>query len=352
MNAPFEHEPFRQERPGEQPDTGSPEAGSSGANQEIPQAPQNNLIWVDPHAGGSTTHGLPLGRQEPPEIEPRLFETWFQPEIHPPTRTPHLGHLCLLGLLALFGLLAASIAIQLSLSAHLFGATTLKGAITEVHYTLGSEAILYLVTLAECVVIFPMVWHKSFFAGLQWNARRALRVRRRLISAAFLCFLLALLNGILLPGPENTPIDKIFRAPGAAWLLFAFGVTFAPFFEEMIFRGFLLPSLCTTFDWSVERFTHIEPRPLDENGHPQWTLTAMVVGAICTSIPFALMHGAQTGYSFGPFILLVCVSMVLCWARLSTKSLAASVMIHACYNFLLFTLMLIGTSGFQHLEKM
>jgi hypothetical protein len=26
--------------------------------------------------------------------------------------------------------------------------------------------------------------------------------------------------------------------------------------------------------------------------------------------------------------------------------------VHACYNFLLFSIMLLGTSGFRHLEKM
>jgi hypothetical protein len=38
--------------------------------------------------------------------------------------------------------------------------------------------------------------------------------------------------------------------------------------------------------------------------------------------------------------------------RLVTRSLAASVVVHACYNFLLFSLMMVGTAGFRHLEKM
>jgi membrane protease YdiL (CAAX protease family) len=78
----------------------------------------------------------------------------------------------------------------------------------------------------------------------------------------------------------------------------------------------------------------------------------MVFGSIATSLPFAAMHGAQTSYSWGPFVLLVGVSLVLCWARLSTRSLAASVFVHASYNFLLFSLMMLGTGGFRHLDKM
>ena len=197
-----------------------------------------------------------------------------------------------------------------------------------------------------------MIWHKGFFAGIQWNGRTALRLRQRLFITAAICFALALINGLLLPGPADAPIDKIFRAPGAAWLLFAFGVTFAPFFEEMVFRGFLLPALCTACDWVHEKTSGVPVRPLDETDQPRWSIPAMVVASILTSLPFAGMHAAQTGYSLGPFILLIGVSLALCWARLSTRSLAASVMVHASYNFLLFFLMAIGTGGFKHLDKM
>ena len=125
-----------------------------------------------------------------------------------------------------------------------------------------------------------------------------------------------------------------------------------PFFEEMAFRGFLLPALCTAYDWTVEHITGAARRPVDEFGNPQWSLSAMVIGSLLTSIPFALMHGAQTGWSLGPFLLLIFVSLVLCWVRLNTRSLAASTLVHACYNFLLFSFMLLGTGGFRHLDKM
>jgi len=289
---------------------------------------------------------------EPVPAEPPVFQYIPQPVVRRPPRIPNFGHLMLFALMAVVGLVGASILVQTALHFHLFGVATAQDAMGDVHYTLGSEAIFYLFTFAACLVFFPLIWHEGFFAGLQWNGATALRLYRRLFVAAVICFLLALLNGYLLPGPTNAPIDKIFRAPGAAWWLFAFGVTFAPFFEEMIFRGFLLPSLCTACDWFVER-THGEPPPpLGEKGHPEWSFGAMVFASVFTSVPFALMHAAQTGYSVGPFVLLVFVSLVLCWARLSTRSLAASVMIHACYNFMLFSLMMLGTGGFRNLQRM
>jgi membrane protease YdiL (CAAX protease family) len=285
--------------------------------------------------------------------EPPLFDSWSEPELlPPPTRIPNFGHLTILALLAVIGLFGASLLTRSALHFHLWGISNVSKALNDIHYTIGSMAALYVITFAAAILLFPFIWHKGLFAGLQWNASTALHLRWRLFAAAGVCFVLAMVDELVLPGPTNAPIDKLFENGTAAWLLFAFGVTVAPFFEEAIFRGFLLPALCTAFDWSVEKATGYPPLPLESNGHPRWSLSAMVFGSIATSIPFALMHAEQTAWSLGPFLLLVCVSLVLCWARLSTRSLAASVLVHASYNFLLFSLMLLGTSGFKHLDKM
>jgi uncharacterized protein len=272
--------------------------------------------------------------------------------LYPEERIPHLGHLAILGLLAAFGLIGTMMLVPLALHFHLFGVTSIALAATDYRYALGSQAIQYIITFAGCVVVFPLIWRRPFFEGIHWHGATALERKARLISAAVLCFFVAMINGVLMPGPTNAPIDELFKAPGAAWILFAFGVTLAPFFEEMAFRGFVLPALCTAYDWSIEHFTGAPRRPLDEFDNPQWSLSAMIFASILTSIPFALMHGAQTSWSLGPFLLLIFVSLVLCAVRLRTRSLAASTMVHACYNFMLFSFMLLGTGGFKHLDKM
>jgi membrane protease YdiL (CAAX protease family) len=285
------------------------------------------------------------------ENSPILFRQYEVPERVVGARIPNLGHVGILALLALCGLFGASIAARAAMGMHLFGVKTLAEAANEIHYTLGTEAIFYMLTFLGALLIFPLLWHKSFFDGVQWRGRTALALRGRLVSAAVICFLLALTNGMLIPGPENAPIDRIFRMPGAAWLLFAFGVTAAPFFEELAFRGFLLPALCTGFDWAAETFWGA-PHLDDVDGSPQWSKQAMGAASVITSILFALLHGDQTAYALGPFLLLICVSLVLCWARLGTRSLAASVLVHASYNFILFSFMFLGTSGFRHLDRM
>jgi uncharacterized protein len=348
------HDFSRTEAAPDSPDSNgalAPEREDAGFSPYIDLQREDEALTPEREGTGFSPY-IDLQREEgalaPEGDEPLLF-TYPPP---PQPRIPHFGHLLILLLLSIFGLLCAGGISQIGIHYHLFGVTSTQDAITDIHYTLGSEAILYLIALASSIFIFPLIWHKSFFAGVSWHAATAKRFSLLLIGAAFICFLLALVNGWLMPGPPDAPIDKMFRMPGAAWLLFAFGVTFAPFFEELAFRGFLLPSLCTACDWIAEKAAQKPPRPLADDGSPQWSLPAMIIASILTSLPFAAMHAAQTGYSWGPFLLLVGVSLVLCAARLATRSLASSVLVHACYNFMLFSLMLFGTGGFKHLDNM
>ncbi|MGA2671736.1 MAG: CPBP family intramembrane glutamic endopeptidase [Terracidiphilus sp.] len=341
MSSMAEHDPLHPDDPGTPAETPSADPQPEESWPLLTQP----AVFQSPFEEAETL-------QEQPAAEAPLFQSWSRPEFFPPARIPHLGHLLLLLVLALFGLLGAALLTRSALHFHLFGISTPQQAADDIHYALGFQVANYLIAFCACLLVFPLVWQKSFMAGLQWNGATALRLRRRLFSAALLCVVLAIADGLLFQAHNDTPIDKIFRAPGAAWLLFAFGVTCAPFFEEIVFRGFLLPGLCTAWDWAIERSTGKPALPLDAEGHPQWSLFAMAVASVFTSIPFALMHGEQNGYALGPFLLLLCVSLVLCWARLSTRSLAASVLVHASYNFLLFSFMLLGTGGFKHLDKM
>jgi len=286
-----------------------------------------------------------------PVVEPLLFQSFAQPPVRPPARIPNFGHLCFLLLLGVIGFVCTAALVLLAMHFHLFGwERSLKSA-TDVRFILASEGILYIFTFGFSLLVFPLFWNESFFAGIQWRGTVALKRYKPLVGVALVCLGLAAIDGTLMPGPPNAPIETMLRAPGAAWLMFGFGITIAPFFEEMFFRGFLLPALCTAWDWASERVNRKPALPLDANGHPQWSITAMAVASVLTSLPFALVHVAQQGHALGPFLLLIVVSLILCAVRLKTRSLASSTLVHACYNFFIFSLALIGTGGFRHLDK-
>ena len=214
-----------------------------------------------------------------------LFLELSQPP--PLQRIPNFGHLAILILIALCALFGAAMLAQLGLHFHLFGVTTVAQAATDIHYTLGTEGILYVLTLIGSAVIFPIVWHKGLLDGVHWQGSAAVRRSRYLIFAAVACFALALVNGMTDARPCRRAHRQDLSHARRRLDALCFGVTFAPFFEEIAFRGFLLPALCTAFDWFDEKTTGKPLRPLDENNHPQWSMPAMVVSSILTSLPFA-----------------------------------------------------------------
>jgi membrane protease YdiL (CAAX protease family) len=328
-------------------DSGSPASETHLIADSFPNFPSD--ASPNPAANGS---GADTAYEDIPSLdEPQFGRYEYTPAPPPRPRKPHFGDLLIFLLLAYGSLHVAGLLVRAALHYHLFGVSTFKQAEDEIHYKLGSQAAWYLITLMFCMWVFPLLWRKSFFRGIRWRASAVAQQLGRLLGAAAACFVVAIVDEILIPGPANTPIDQTFHMPGAIWLLVGFGVTLAPLMEEITYRGFLLPSLCTAYDWTVEQIRGTTPRP-DAEGYVPWSLPAMVTASIVSSIPFALMHGEQTGYSIGPFLLLVSISLVLCWIRLATRSLAASVLVHSSYNLLLFALMFFGTGGFKHLDKM
>jgi hypothetical protein len=322
------------------------------------EAPKPAALITEPAVPNALPEVEPSPVPEPatafaiPLTDEPLFARYEYPPPLPPRRKPDLSDLLLFAVLVFGAWLCSGLLVLVAMHYHLFGVSTVKQANDEIHYRLGSQAAWYLITLIFCIAIFPLAWRRSFFEGMQWRAGAAAGRIWRLIGAASACFVAAIIDQFLMPGPANTPIDETFHMPGAVWLLFAFGITLAPLIEEIAYRGLLLPALCSLYDWSVVRLTGSAPSPLDADGFPRWSTPAMIAASLLVSVPFALMHGEQTSYSIGPFLLLICISLALCWVRLALRSLAASVVVHSSYNLLLFSLMFLGTGGFRHMDRM
>jgi membrane protease YdiL (CAAX protease family) len=96
--------------------------------------------------------------------------------------------------------------------------------------------------------------------------------------------------------------------------------------EELFFRGFLYPVLARS--------------------------TGMPIAVLLTAVAFALLHGAQLGFSWGPVLVIFLVGIVLTVVRARKNSVAASVLIHMAYNGAITVAMFAATDGFRHLEKL
>ncbi len=129
-----------------------------------------------------------------------------------------------------------------------------------------------------------------------------------------------------LPIPKNLPIDTFFRTPAEAWALGIFGITLAPLMEELFFRGFLYPVLARG--------------------------VGMTAAIFITGFAFALLHGSQLMYAWGPVLVIFLVGVVLTMVRAYKNSVAASLVVHVAYNGTITALLFFGTDGFRHLEKL
>jgi len=327
----------RHEEPNSEELVSAPEAVGETPFEAVPN--EENLNFT---TGSPLKLDEHIARGDFPSLDP-------EPRI---ARIPNFGDAMLFFALLLLGVLVSTGSMGLALYFHWFGLKSIEQASKSTPVTLVTELLIYVVALAGAIPFYGMVWGMGFFNGMHWHGTTAFRLRYRLIWTAVACNVLAMAGNWLLPFPDHAPIDKLFGTSRDAWMLACFGILIAPFFEEMIFRGFLLPAVATAWDWAVERSEGKKPKPLDAAGNPVWSPFAVIFASLLVSAPFALMHSPQLGHAWGPLLLLYCVSLILCTVRLMTRSLAASTLVHSAYNFLLFAAMFAQTGGFRHMDKM
>jgi len=296
------------------------------------------LSWPPPHD--------PLVAMQAPPTEVPVPIAPPQPRL-----IPHIGHtLVFLALIIpalIGGYLLTVLVIFLSDPkggvGHLFARLSALTKAKDLLFAMSMQGALYIVLWALAALVFGLWWH-GFLRGIQWNASAARRRFLLLALAGVATGFLITIAGNYVPMPKSAPIlEDITTSRTGAWVLMIFGITLAPLTEELAYRGFLLPSLINIFRW-LQRKGSISESVVRLVGIP--------LSIVLTSIPFALMHAEQVSDSWGPVLLIGCVSVILCIVRLRMRSVAAGVLVHAFYNLTLFTGLLIQSDGFRHLDKL
>ncbi|MGD0214774.1 MAG: CPBP family glutamic-type intramembrane protease [Terriglobales bacterium] len=186
------------------------------------------------------------------------------------------------------------------------------------------QSVAYLLVLAYMYVLVTRERGRpDFLAAVHWNWPS------NIAGYVFAGFALSLTLQALahfLPIPKELPIDTYFRTPAEAWALGILSITLAPLMEELFFRGFLYPVLARRL--------------------------GLPVAVLLTALGFALLHGSQLKFSWGPVLVIFLVGLVLTMVRAKTNSVAAGVVIHMAYNGTITVAMFAATDGFRHLERL
>jgi uncharacterized protein len=319
--------------------------------------PANDLRAEDRPGGGipASRPIVPILPEGEAILQPPMDNTPNEaPDTEPSARIPHLGHaLLFLAIAAVLLLLSQLILLGITHTLPKIAALPTSHSTADAipsKLLIAAEAISYIATLVVSWIIFPFFWHKPFAAGLQLNGAAATRNALRLIPIGITVSFIVLAISSLITTPKSIPMDEFFRTPADAWIVSAFGILLAPLFEEILFRGFLLPGFAIAYDWlSLPRI----PAAREQwNSTNTLTFPALVFSGVLTSILFALMHAVQTGFTWPVLILLFLVSLILTAVRIRLRSVLASTLVHASYNFAIFLSLFIATGGYRHLDHL
>ena len=303
---------------------------------------------------------------------PLYVENPYLDEALPSARVPNLGHAILFVsfsglLLFLSQLIALSLSHDVSKSAQM---------LVQPKRELASMAATYLVALASCFLVFPLFWQRGFLAGIEWRGAKAARLSVRLVSLGLSVGWCVQALSSFIPMPKSIPMDDFFRTPSDVWLVTLFGTLLAPLFEEVAFRGFLLPAFTIAFDWLgpmlryVAAFSSARLRGRELPMHavafheaPAAGLepgtgniyyrsrTSKIIASVLTSLLFARLHADQLGHAWAAVGILFGVSLMLSVIRIQTRSLACSTIVHMSYNLSVFVTLFLATGGYRHLDK-
>ncbi len=186
------------------------------------------------------------------------------------------------------------------------------------------QALAYLLILGYMYVLVTRERRRpDFLAAVHWNWPSNIAVY---VLTGFALSLALQVLAHFLPIPKELPIDSFFRTPAEAWALSILSVTLAPLMEELFFRAFLYPVLARRL--------------------------GLPIAVFLTALAFALLHGAQLMFSWGPVLVIFLVGLVLTMVRAKQNSVAASLLIHMAYNGTITVAMFAATDGFRHLEKL
>lgn len=199
----------------------------------------------------------------------------------------------------------------------------------------GSEAYTQAPSIVAVQVGLEILWlgfiyftitvkyQRRFWEAMRW--RLGAHRPRNWLAAGAVMALVAQLYFLVSPTGNDLPIERLFSSPGAGYVLAVFGIFVAPFFEELVFRGFVYPVF--------ERM---------------WGFAAAV---LLTALLFAAIHIPQLWGGWEEITTIFVVGVAFSYSRGKTGALVPSYLMHLGYNMALFVSLYLSTDGFRTLNQ-
>lgn len=147
------------------------------------------------------------------------------------------------------------------------------------------QAIAYLLIIVFMRHIVHLRQQPGLLSAISWNPSGLETVLRALAGGAGLAVLGMIFDTLTSRWmPKSLPIEKYFSDTTTSYFLALFGIIFAPFVEELFFRGFLYPALARRI--------------------------GMISAVILTAASFAVIHQGQLAHAWVP----------LTWLFMSVRS--------------------------------
>lgn len=176
--------------------------------------------------------------------------------------------------------------------------------------TITFQLVFYAVLLGALYFVIAIKYGRPLWRSLGWNfgfsplwiaGGPPLAIGLALFAAA-------------LRAPQENMIQDLITNPVSLILMVIFGALLGPIFEEIVFRGFLLPLLAS----SLGDF----------------------LGVVLAAAFFATLHGPEYHWAWQVLLTVGLAGVMFGIARIKTGSTAAAAMLHIGYNGTLFAVFL------------
>lgn len=167
------------------------------------------------------------------------------------------------------------------------------------------QLVFYAVLYAGFVSIFQLRYRAPVLASLGWR-RTAFHPLFAALGGVALALGLAFFAFLLHTPQVPTPIDKLITSRLSLILFVITAVIVAPFFEELLFRGFLQPLLSRSF--------------------------GVIAGVLITAGLFGALHAPEYSWAWQYALVVSLAGAVFGWIRARTNSVIPGTIMHGFYN--------------------